>query len=507
MLNETGKFCFCALTQVLSDDEKRKIYDRHGEEGLKEQAGGGGFDPFSRSVFLWVVPPSLRSGLAPFSPKGSNQPKQNTVMWSSHICQKKLYCPTRALCRMKQRRWCKLVRTEQCVYFTPVHVHTQKNRRAGPEFESTFSYVAVGSCSHFCLVCCSRKFVLAFTWTDFCPCVVSFCNFSSAPVDLQTPHEGAWSSHGQHFEVTILLRTFVLSANFVARREEQISEEKQSSAGALSDAKFARVPTCGIETTEALVRTVKCYRFPHANVCLRRCVLQAGTACKSCFWQSLVKFTLRAAWVHGIGMLFEIRSFPQDTIGKTFLDHWKTFDETPGPGKQFVGLETVGTPVNDRSCGMSVSLVLHTSEGPSNGNNLRHSFLVIAQIKIESTLLNQYARFPSGVWPERDERILICSICGVRINRLTTSYLLDSQPNCTSVTVCKPGLCLLESIWTRMLFSSFWFGVLQFFRGLLVFRRRWRTGAGTGDSERRGCDGRSGRDARRTLLRKLCRGQ
>jgi len=32
---------------VLSDDEKRRIYDQYGEEGLKQQTGGGGFhDPF-----------------------------------------------------------------------------------------------------------------------------------------------------------------------------------------------------------------------------------------------------------------------------------------------------------------------------------------------------------------------------------------------------------------------------------------------------------------------------
>lgn len=33
--------------EVLVDEEKRKTYDRHGEEGLKKQGGGGGGDPFS----------------------------------------------------------------------------------------------------------------------------------------------------------------------------------------------------------------------------------------------------------------------------------------------------------------------------------------------------------------------------------------------------------------------------------------------------------------------------
>ena len=34
------------LYQALSDDEKRKIYDAHGEEGLKKMGGENGHDPF-----------------------------------------------------------------------------------------------------------------------------------------------------------------------------------------------------------------------------------------------------------------------------------------------------------------------------------------------------------------------------------------------------------------------------------------------------------------------------
>ena len=48
-----GNFCICLIwspcPQVLNDEEKRKTYDAHGEEGLKNSGGGGDpFDPFSR---------------------------------------------------------------------------------------------------------------------------------------------------------------------------------------------------------------------------------------------------------------------------------------------------------------------------------------------------------------------------------------------------------------------------------------------------------------------------
>ena len=39
-----------SYSQVLSDSDKRKTYDQHGEEGVKKMGGfedGGGFDPFS----------------------------------------------------------------------------------------------------------------------------------------------------------------------------------------------------------------------------------------------------------------------------------------------------------------------------------------------------------------------------------------------------------------------------------------------------------------------------
>lgn len=39
-----------AAYEVLSDAEKRKTYDKYGEEGLKQDSFGGGSDPFSRLV-------------------------------------------------------------------------------------------------------------------------------------------------------------------------------------------------------------------------------------------------------------------------------------------------------------------------------------------------------------------------------------------------------------------------------------------------------------------------
>jgi DnaJ-related protein SCJ1 len=42
-----------AANEVLSDPDKRKIYDQYGEEGLKQNAGGGTnpFNPFE--MFFW----------------------------------------------------------------------------------------------------------------------------------------------------------------------------------------------------------------------------------------------------------------------------------------------------------------------------------------------------------------------------------------------------------------------------------------------------------------------
>lgn len=55
ILHYTQIFCFAFVSfffdtslsayEVLSDSEKRNIYDRYGEEGLKQHAAGGGRGP------------------------------------------------------------------------------------------------------------------------------------------------------------------------------------------------------------------------------------------------------------------------------------------------------------------------------------------------------------------------------------------------------------------------------------------------------------------------------
>ena len=57
------------FAQVLSDDAKRKQYDRHGEEGVKEQGHG---DPFSRYVNLSPSASNLGPKPLPETPMGPN---------------------------------------------------------------------------------------------------------------------------------------------------------------------------------------------------------------------------------------------------------------------------------------------------------------------------------------------------------------------------------------------------------------------------------------------------
>ena len=47
----------CAAYEVLSDEEKRKIYDRYGEEGLKQHSQQGGGGPGPGDIFSQCAAP------------------------------------------------------------------------------------------------------------------------------------------------------------------------------------------------------------------------------------------------------------------------------------------------------------------------------------------------------------------------------------------------------------------------------------------------------------------
>lgn len=52
---------------MLSDAEKRKIYDRYGEEGLKQHEGGGGRGGGPQDIFAQCVPLRLLWKMVPSS--------------------------------------------------------------------------------------------------------------------------------------------------------------------------------------------------------------------------------------------------------------------------------------------------------------------------------------------------------------------------------------------------------------------------------------------------------
>lgn len=54
--------------EVLSDPEKREIYDQYGEEGLKEGMGQGGHDPFD------IFSSFFGGGGGPFAGMGGENP-------------------------------------------------------------------------------------------------------------------------------------------------------------------------------------------------------------------------------------------------------------------------------------------------------------------------------------------------------------------------------------------------------------------------------------------------